>query len=58
MSPLERICPEARLALHECLNAGILVADGDLIRFRHELARRATQAQIPDFEGSHCTVAR
>ncbi len=47
---LERICPEARPALHECLGAGVLVADGDLIRFRHELARRATQAQIPDFD--------
>jgi DNA-binding CsgD family transcriptional regulator/tetratricopeptide (TPR) repeat protein len=47
---LERICPEARSALHECLGAGVLVADGDLIRFRHELARRATHAQIPDFD--------
>ncbi|WP_428342035.1 ATP-binding protein [Mycobacterium sp.] len=47
---LERMCPEARPALHECLGAGVLVADGDLIRFRHELARRATRAQIPDFD--------
>jgi DNA-binding CsgD family transcriptional regulator len=47
---LERMCPEARSALHECLGAGVLVADGDLIRFRHELARRATRAQIPDFD--------
>ena len=47
---LERICPEARSALHECLGAGVLVADGDQIRFRHELARRATRAQIPDFD--------
>ena len=47
---LERICPEARPALHECLGAGVLIADGDLIRFRHELARRATRAQIPDFD--------
>jgi DNA-binding CsgD family transcriptional regulator len=47
---LERICPEARPALHECLGAGVLIGDGDLIRFRHELARRATRAQIPDFD--------
>jgi DNA-binding CsgD family transcriptional regulator len=47
---LERMCPEARPALHECLGAGVLVADGELIRFRHELARRATRAQIPDFD--------
>jgi DNA-binding CsgD family transcriptional regulator len=47
---LERVCPEARSALHECLSAGVLIADGDVIRFRHELARRATRAQIPDFD--------
>ncbi len=47
---LERICPEARPALHECLDAGVLIAEGDLVRFRHELARRATLAQIPDFD--------
>ncbi len=47
---LERMCPEARPALHECLSAGVLVADGDQIRFRHELARRAAWAQIPDFD--------
>jgi len=47
---LEKMCPEARPALSECLDAGILLAEGDLIGFRHELARRATLAQIPDFD--------
>ncbi|WIM87802.1 AAA family ATPase [Candidatus Mycobacterium wuenschmannii] len=47
---LDRMCPGARPALHECLGAGVLVADGDHIRFRHELARRAGRAQIPDFD--------
>jgi len=47
---LEKMCPEARPALSECLDAGILVAEGDLLGFRHELARRATLAQIPDFD--------
>ncbi|OBK31957.1 LuxR family transcriptional regulator, partial [Mycobacterium sp. 1245111.1] len=47
---LDRICPEARTALHECLGAGVLIADGDLVGFRHELARRATRAQIADFD--------
>ena len=47
---LEKMCPEARTALHECLGAGVLIADGDLVGFRHELARRATVAQIPDFD--------
>jgi DNA-binding CsgD family transcriptional regulator/tetratricopeptide (TPR) repeat protein len=35
-------------ALEECLNAGVLVSDGDAIAFRHELARRAALDQIPD----------
>jgi DNA-binding CsgD family transcriptional regulator len=47
---LDKICPEARTALHECLGAGVLIADGDLVGFRHELARRATRAQIADFD--------
>jgi DNA-binding CsgD family transcriptional regulator len=47
---LEEMCPEARPALSECLGAGVLVAEGNSIGFRHELARRATLAQIPDFD--------
>ncbi len=47
---LEKMCPEARTALHECLGAGVLIAEGDVVGFRHELARRATVAQIPDFD--------
>jgi predicted ATPase len=47
---LQKICPEARPALYECLDTGVLIAEGDLVGFRHELARRATLAQIPDFD--------
>ncbi|MGA9491857.1 MAG: AAA family ATPase, partial [Mycobacterium sp.] len=47
---LDKMCPEARTALHECLGAGVLTAEGDLVAFRHELARRVTLAQIPDFD--------
>lgn len=47
---LEKMCPEARTALYECLGAGVLTAEGELVGFRHELARRATLAQIPDFD--------
>ncbi|HEY1839815.1 MAG TPA: AAA family ATPase [Mycobacterium sp.] len=47
---LDGMCPEARTALHECLGAGVLTAEGNLVGFRHELARRATLAQIPDFD--------
>jgi hypothetical protein len=50
VSLLEKMCPEARTALHECLDAGVLIAEGELVGFRHELARRATVAQIPDFD--------
>jgi DNA-binding CsgD family transcriptional regulator len=46
---LEKVCPEAGAALGECLDAGVLVADGGAVEFRHELARRAVLAQIPDF---------
>ena len=50
-SPCWRRCVrEARTALNECLDAGVLIAEGDLVGFRHELARRATLAQIPDFD--------
>jgi DNA-binding CsgD family transcriptional regulator len=44
------ICPGARSALSECIAAGVLIAEGGVVGFRHELARRATLAQIPDFD--------
>ena len=47
---LDKVCPEAKAALGECLGTGVLVADGDKVGFRHELARRATLAQIPGYE--------
>ncbi|WP_232006755.1 LuxR family transcriptional regulator [Mycobacterium sp. 1245805.9] len=42
------VCPGA--ALDECLAAGVLVADGAAVGFRHELARRATLNHIPDHQ--------
>ena len=47
---VDKVWPEAKAALGECLGAGVLVADGDKVGFRHELARRATLAQIPGYE--------
>jgi DNA-binding CsgD family transcriptional regulator len=47
---LEAVCPGATAALDECLNAGVLVADGAVVGFRHELARRAAAEQIPDYQ--------
>jgi len=45
---VEAVCSGA--ALPECLAAGVLVADGDTVGFRHELARRATLEHIPDYQ--------
>ena len=47
---VEAVCPGAAAALAECLAAGVLVADADTVGFRHELARRATAGQIPDYQ--------
>jgi DNA-binding CsgD family transcriptional regulator len=47
---LGRVCPDAKAALDECLDTGVLVADGDKVGFRHELARRATLEQTPSYE--------
>jgi DNA-binding CsgD family transcriptional regulator len=47
---VEQICPGAAAALAECLAAGVLLAQPGVVGFRHELARRATLADIPDFE--------
>jgi DNA-binding CsgD family transcriptional regulator len=44
---VRKVCSAAREGLAECLDAGMLVTDGDTIGFRHELARRATLEQIP-----------
>ena len=45
-----QVCPAASVGLDECLDAGILIADGSAIGFRHELARRATLEQIGDHQ--------
>lgn len=45
---VQKVCPGTGSALDECLDAGVLVADGQAIAFRHELARLATLSRIPD----------
>lgn len=47
---VRKVCPAAVTGLAECLDAGVLVADGDMIGFRHELARRATADRISEYE--------
>jgi DNA-binding CsgD family transcriptional regulator len=49
---VRKINPNAEAALSECVAAGVLIAEGAVLGFRHELARRATLAQIPDFDRS------
>jgi DNA-binding CsgD family transcriptional regulator len=43
---VHQLCPEADAGLAECLDAGVLVAQGDAVGFRHELARRATLDRV------------
>jgi DNA-binding CsgD family transcriptional regulator len=45
---VQALCPAAVKGLDECLSAGMLIDDGGVVGFRHELARRATLEQIPD----------
>jgi DNA-binding CsgD family transcriptional regulator len=47
---VEKVCPAASVGLSECLDAGVLIEEQDVINFRHELARRATAEQIPDHQ--------
>lgn len=47
---VQQVCPAASIGLAECLDTGVLVADGDTIGFRHELARRATADRMPEHE--------
>jgi DNA-binding CsgD family transcriptional regulator len=41
------VCPAPGAVIDECLAAGVLVTDGDVVGFRHEIARRAALDQIP-----------
>lgn len=47
---VQRVCPAAEVGLADCLDAGVLIADGNVIGFRHELARRATVDRIDDHQ--------
>ncbi|WP_239651134.1 LuxR family transcriptional regulator [Mycobacterium sp. UM_Kg27] len=47
---LDAVSPGATGTLDECLAAGVLVASADAVGFRHELTRRATVEQIPDYQ--------
>ena len=49
---LEKVCCQAFAALGECLSIGVLTVDGQLVSFRHELARFAALQQIPAHQRS------
>jgi DNA-binding CsgD family transcriptional regulator/tetratricopeptide (TPR) repeat protein len=44
---VDAVARESAAGLDECLAAGMLVADRDAVRFRHELARLAIEESIP-----------
>lgn len=44
---LEAVVDDARAAAAACVAAGLLHDDGGVLRFRHELARRAIEAALP-----------
>jgi DNA-binding CsgD family transcriptional regulator len=44
---LEAVVDDAPAAIELCTAAGLLHLDGDVLRFRHELARRAVEAGLP-----------
>ncbi len=50
MALLQEVCPVTAVGVAECLDAGVLVADGDVVGFRHELARRAVLGKIGDYQ--------
>ena len=47
---LDSVCLAVPAGLDECLAAGMLRTDGQVVAFRHELARRASLDQIPDHQ--------
>jgi DNA-binding CsgD family transcriptional regulator/tetratricopeptide (TPR) repeat protein len=47
---LEALCRHASTQLGECLASGMLVAEGDAVTFRHELARIAIEESINPLE--------
>ncbi|HEX6116141.1 MAG TPA: AAA family ATPase [Solirubrobacterales bacterium] len=44
---LRTLAPDTVSTLDECLGAGMLMADGDAVAFRHELARLAVEESLP-----------
>ena len=44
---LDAVVDDAHADIAPCIAAGLLQLDGDVLRFRHELARRAIEATLP-----------
>ena len=45
-SMLEQICGDAADSIDECIAIGVLIAEGDAVAFRHELARLAIEDSL------------
>jgi tetratricopeptide (TPR) repeat protein len=46
LSLLEQVAPGSGVAVDEALNRGVMVADGQVLGFRHELIREAIEASL------------
>jgi DNA-binding CsgD family transcriptional regulator len=57
---VETLCPDDPAALVECLNSGLILAEKDALRFRHELAREVVEAALaePVARALHASVLR
>ncbi|HSW22821.1 MAG TPA: AAA family ATPase, partial [Burkholderiaceae bacterium] len=44
---LDAVVDDAHAAIAQCITTGLLQLDGTILRFRHELARRAVEASLP-----------
>jgi predicted ATPase len=47
---LTEVSGQTLAAVDECLHRGVLVADGDTVNFRHELARLAVERSLPQVQ--------
>ncbi len=50
---LEAVAPDSASAVEEALSRGVLVADGDVLGFRHELMREAIESSIAPPRQAH-----
>ncbi|MCZ3386143.1 MAG: AAA family ATPase, partial [Actinomycetia bacterium] len=57
VTDLQQVAATSSEVLDECLASGALVGSGDTLSFRHELARAAIEASLPDHRRRSMNVA-